>query len=93
MIVLGFTVLWLVRVGQAAGSLVISGAPSYGLGPGTGLAFGGGLVLLLAAVVLRGRGSGRSPCTYPRRIQRYRHSTARRRTTAERVHRSEGRCG
>ncbi|MGA5503019.1 hypothetical protein [Streptomyces umbrinus] len=57
-IVLGFTVVWLVRVGQAEGSLVISGEPGNGLGPGTGLAFGGGLVLLLASVVLRGRGRG-----------------------------------
>jgi hypothetical protein len=63
-IVLGFTVLWLVRVGQAAGSLVISGDAGEGLGAGTGLAFGGGLVLLLASVVLRGRGVRAEP-EYP----------------------------
>lgn len=58
LVALGFTVLWIVRQGQAAGSLVVSG-DGKGLGPGTGLALGGGLVLLLAAVVMAGRRHGR----------------------------------
>ncbi|GGQ04821.1 hypothetical protein [Streptomyces roseolilacinus] len=56
--VLGFTVLWMVRQGQAEGSLTVSG-DGRGLGPGTGLALGGGLLLLLAAVVMAGRRRGR----------------------------------
>ncbi|MEV7087539.1 hypothetical protein AB0O07_16810 [Streptomyces sp. NPDC093085] len=52
--VLGFTVLWLVRQGQAAGSLTISGGPT-GLGAGVGYTAGGGVALLLAAVLMAGR--------------------------------------
>ncbi|MFJ8697475.1 hypothetical protein [Streptomyces roseolilacinus] len=58
-VVLGFTVLWMVRQGQAAGSLTVSGDGGRGLGPGTGLALGGGLLLLLAAAVMAGRRRGR----------------------------------
>ncbi|MEU9857368.1 hypothetical protein [Streptomyces sp. NPDC047974] len=53
-IVLGFTVLWMVRVGQAEGSLVISG-DGRGLGDGVANAVGGGLLLLLGALVMSGR--------------------------------------
>ncbi|MGP4044163.1 hypothetical protein [Streptomyces sp. 2A115] len=60
-IVLGFTVLWMVRVGQAEGSLAVSGDEGVGLGVGTGLAFGGGVLLLVAAAVMRGRGGRRAP--------------------------------
>ncbi|MBV1936216.1 hypothetical protein ACFWBR_15625 [Streptomyces sp. NPDC060006] len=56
-VVLGFTVLWMVRVGQAEGTLVVLGDAGDGLGTGAGLAFGGGALLLVASVVLRGRGN------------------------------------
>ncbi|GGW58869.1 hypothetical protein [Streptomyces xantholiticus] len=53
-IVLGFTVLWMVRQGQESGSLA-AGGDGEGLGLGVGLAFGGGVLLLLAAAVMSGR--------------------------------------
>ncbi|MFF9480752.1 hypothetical protein [Streptomyces sp. NPDC014733] len=53
LVVLGFTVLWMVRQGQAAGSL--TAGPRGGLGDGVAVAFGGGILLLLAALVMRGR--------------------------------------
>ncbi|WP_329119402.1 hypothetical protein [Streptomyces sp. NBC_01353] len=53
-IVLGFTVLWMVRVGQAEGSLTVAG-DGTGLGDGVANAFGGGVLLLLASVVMSGR--------------------------------------
>ncbi|WP_251022239.1 hypothetical protein [Streptomyces sp. ISL-10] len=54
LIVLGFTVLWMVRQGQAAGSLTVGG-DGAGLGTGVALAAGGGVLLLVAAVVMSGR--------------------------------------
>ncbi|MEU7072550.1 hypothetical protein AB0B30_12060 [Streptomyces narbonensis] len=54
LVVLGFTVFWMVRVGQAEGSLVISG-DGTGLGDGVANAFGGGVLLLLGALVMSGR--------------------------------------
>ncbi|MFF1417940.1 hypothetical protein [Streptomyces sp. NPDC058280] len=51
--VLGFTILWLVRQGQAAGGLSVG--RGGGLGLGVAYAFGGGFVLLLAALVMSGR--------------------------------------
>ncbi|MFJ5225338.1 hypothetical protein [Streptomyces sp. NPDC088400] len=53
-VVLGLTILWMVRQGQAAGGLSISG-DGTGLSVGVVYAFGGGAVLLLAALVMRGR--------------------------------------
>ncbi|MFJ3903186.1 hypothetical protein [Streptomyces sp. NPDC090025] len=53
-VVLGFTVLWMVRVGQAEGSLTVGG-DGQGLGIGVANAFGGGVLLLLGAVVMSGR--------------------------------------
>ncbi|MFF7816202.1 hypothetical protein ACFZCF_30425 [Streptomyces sp. NPDC007945] len=53
-VVLGFTVLWMVRVGQAEGSLVVSGG-GRGLGDGVANALGGGLLLLIGALVMSGR--------------------------------------
>ena len=53
-VVLGLTIPWMVRQGQAAGGLSISG-DGTGLGVGVVYAFGGGAVLLLAALVMRGR--------------------------------------
>ncbi|MCM2580492.1 hypothetical protein [Streptomyces meridianus] len=52
-VVLGFTVLWMVRQGQAVGSLTIGG--TGGVGIGAALAAGGGLLILLGALVMRGR--------------------------------------
>ncbi|MFI6421498.1 hypothetical protein ACIBG6_29345 [Streptomyces sp. NPDC050842] len=54
LVVLGFTVFWMVRVGQAEGSLVISG-DGRGLGDGVANAFGGGVLLLIGALVMSGR--------------------------------------
>ncbi|WP_406861510.1 hypothetical protein ABZO31_14040 [Streptomyces sp. HUAS MG47] len=54
LIVLGFTILWSVRVGQAEGSFAVA-SDGTGLGPGVAMAFGGALLLLLAAVVMPGR--------------------------------------
>lgn len=54
---LGFTILWMVRQGQAAGSLTTG---DNGLASGVGLALGGGVLLLIAVLVMRGRaGVGR----------------------------------
>ncbi|MFC7306262.1 hypothetical protein ACFQVC_18820 [Streptomyces monticola] len=53
-IVLGFTVLWMVRVGQAEGSMTVDG-DGNGLDVGAGNAFVGGAVLLLAALLMAGR--------------------------------------
>ncbi|MCH6160916.1 hypothetical protein [Streptomyces marispadix] len=52
LLVLGFTILWMVRQGQEAGTLTAGGG---GLGEGAGYAIGGGVLLLLAALVMRGR--------------------------------------
>ncbi|MFI5756148.1 hypothetical protein [Streptomyces sp. NPDC051569] len=54
LVVLGFTILWMVRQGMAAGSLSVDGHGG-GLGLGVAYSLGGGLVLLLAAVVMSGR--------------------------------------
>ncbi|MGW1773202.1 hypothetical protein [Streptomyces sp. NPDC002104] len=53
-VVLGFAVLWMVRQGQAAGSLSVGG-DGAGLGDGLANAFGAGALLLLAAAVMSGR--------------------------------------
>jgi hypothetical protein len=57
LVVIGFAVLWMVRQGQAAGSLAIEGNGT-GLGQGVAYTTGGGVVLLLAAVVMSGRRRG-----------------------------------
>ncbi|MEU9702113.1 hypothetical protein [Streptomyces sp. NPDC047981] len=59
LVVLGFTILWMVRVGQAEGSLTIGG-DGTGLGDGVANAFGGGLLLLLGALVMSGRTRART---------------------------------
>ncbi|MGW2301766.1 hypothetical protein [Streptomyces sp. NPDC001809] len=53
-VVLGFTVLWMVRVGQAEGSLTVGG-DGGGLGDGVANALGGGVLLLIGALVMSGR--------------------------------------
>ncbi|WP_406304401.1 hypothetical protein OHA61_21625 [Streptomyces sp. NBC_00885] len=63
-IVLGFTVLWMVRQGQAAGSLTVGGVGG-GLGYGVAWAVGGGVLLLVAAAVMSGRTSAESDHTEP----------------------------
>jgi hypothetical protein len=55
LIVLGFTVLWMVRQAQAAGSLTVGGGDGGGLGEGVAMAAGGGALLLVAAAVMAGR--------------------------------------
>jgi hypothetical protein len=52
LVVLGFTVLWMVRQGQDAGTLTTGAG---GLGEGAGYAIGGGALLLMGALVMRGR--------------------------------------
>ncbi|MGP4004869.1 hypothetical protein, partial [Streptomyces sp. 8N706] len=57
-VALGFTILWMVRQGQAVGSLTVGG--DVGLGAGVALAAGGGLLILLGAVLMAGRKRRRS---------------------------------
>ncbi|MEU6945336.1 hypothetical protein ABZ957_08880 [Streptomyces sp. NPDC046316] len=52
--VLGFTILWMVRVGQVEGGLTVGG-DGTGLGDGVANALGGGVLLLLASAVMSGR--------------------------------------
>ncbi|MFE1772644.1 hypothetical protein [Streptomyces sp. NPDC059008] len=52
LVVLGFTILWMVRQGQAASELT---AGARGLGVGVANALGGGALLLLGALIMRGR--------------------------------------
>ena len=51
----GFTILWMVRQGQAAGELTITGTNSRGLGTGLGYAFGGGLLMVIGSLLMAGR--------------------------------------
>ncbi|WP_327176289.1 hypothetical protein OG599_13955 [Streptomyces sp. NBC_01335] len=53
-VALGFTVLWMVRQGQATGSLTVDPDGS-GLQWGVVLALGGGLLLLIGSLVMSGR--------------------------------------
>lgn len=57
LLVLGFATLWMVRQGQAAGTLTAGG---NGLAEGVAAAVGGGVLLLLGALVMRGRGYART---------------------------------
>ncbi|MFF9197427.1 hypothetical protein ACF09L_19690 [Streptomyces sp. NPDC014779] len=54
LVVLGFTVLWMVRVGQVEDGIGV-GSDGRGLGTGVALALGGGVLLLLGALVMSGR--------------------------------------
>ncbi|MEU6019128.1 hypothetical protein ABZ826_35460 [Streptomyces sp. NPDC047515] len=56
-VVLGFTVLWMVRQGESVGSLTVAGDGS-GLQWGVASALGGGVLLLLGAAVMSGRRGG-----------------------------------
>ncbi|MFJ4969934.1 hypothetical protein [Streptomyces sp. NPDC088755] len=53
-VTLGFAILWMVRQGQAEGSLTVTG-DSAGLGSGVGLALAGGLLMLIGSAVMGGR--------------------------------------
>lgn len=57
--VLGFTVLWMVRVFQVTDSLAVTGDGS-GLGPGVALALGGGALMLLGAWAMSGQPARRA---------------------------------
>ncbi|MEU3134396.1 hypothetical protein ABZ691_16495 [Streptomyces sp. NPDC006854] len=58
LVVLGFTVLWMVRQGQAAGSLVVGGGGA-GLQVGVANALAGGALMLIGALLMNGRRSRR----------------------------------
>ncbi|WNF28827.1 hypothetical protein RI138_19455 [Streptomyces sp. C11-1] len=58
LVVLGFTILWMVRQGQAAGSLVVGG-DGAGLQVGVANALAGGALMLIGALLMRGRRSRR----------------------------------
>ncbi|MFD3332441.1 hypothetical protein ACFWV1_07280 [Streptomyces sp. NPDC058700] len=64
-VVLGFTILWMVRVGQAEGSLTVGG-DGTGLGDGVAGALGGGTLLLIGALVMSGRTRARRVDGEPR---------------------------
>jgi len=51
---LGFVILWMIRQGQAAGQLAVTG-DSRGLGPGLAVAFGGALAMFIGALLMKGR--------------------------------------
>lgn len=53
LVVIGFTVLWMVRQGLELGSLT-AGGPT-GMGSGAALAFSGGVGILLGALIMSGR--------------------------------------
>ncbi|MET9884979.1 hypothetical protein ABZZ20_17975 [Streptomyces sp. NPDC006430] len=59
-VVLGFTVLWTVRQGQAAGSIAV-GSEGQGIGDGVASAYGAGALILLGAAVMSGRPTRSSP--------------------------------
>ncbi len=62
-VAMGFAVLWMVRVGQAEGSLTVDG-DGNGLDVGAANAFVGGAMILLAALIMSGR-SRRAPTPEP----------------------------
>ncbi|MET9427268.1 MULTISPECIES: hypothetical protein [unclassified Streptomyces] len=55
LVVLGFTVLWMVRQAQVADGLAFDDPGSAGVGWGVVIALVGGALLLLGAAVMRGR--------------------------------------
>ncbi|SFX88020.1 hypothetical protein OH786_14230 [Streptomyces atratus] len=63
-VVLGFTVLWMVRQGQALGSLAVAGDGS-GLRWGVAEAAAGGVLLLVGAAVMSGRRPARGTHDQP----------------------------
>ncbi|MFF3273063.1 hypothetical protein ACFYWU_19375 [Streptomyces chrestomyceticus] len=74
LVVLGFTILWMVRQGQQAGSLTVGENADQGLGLGVAYALGGGALLWLGALVMSGRRGVRSrrrEAGYEERDNRY----------------------
>ncbi|MFB6874811.1 hypothetical protein [Streptomyces sp. NPDC056323] len=69
-VVLGFTVLWMVRQGESVGSLAIA-ADGSGLGWGVAEAAAGGVLLLLGAAVMPGRHGAGHRLARKRRDQPY----------------------
>ncbi|MEV0489123.1 hypothetical protein [Streptomyces atratus] len=67
-VVLGFTVLWMVRQGQATGSLTVA-ADGSGLQVGVATAAVGGALMLVGAAVMSGRRGGHR---HPGRVDRKR---------------------
>ncbi|MFJ9523871.1 hypothetical protein [Streptomyces cyaneofuscatus] len=59
LVVLGFTILWMVRQGQAAGALTVGG-DGAGLQVGVVNALAGGVLMLIGALLMRGRGAARA---------------------------------
>ncbi len=59
LVVLGFTILWMVRQGQAAGSLVVGG-DGEGLQVGVVNALAGGVLMLIGALLMTAGGAGGS---------------------------------
>jgi hypothetical protein len=53
-VALGFSILWMVRQGQAAGELVIT-TKGTGLGQGVANALGGSVLMLIGALMMTGR--------------------------------------
>ena len=51
----GFTILWMIRQGQAAGELTVTGENSLGLGSGLAWAFAGSLAMLIGSFLMTGR--------------------------------------
>ncbi|MEI7030597.1 hypothetical protein [Streptomyces pratensis] len=69
LLTLGFTILWMVRQGQAAGSLVVDGSGS-GLQTGVAAALAGGVLMLIGALLMSGRDRGRRRALRGRRRRR-----------------------
>lgn len=61
-VVLGFTILWLVRQGQAAGTLTVGDAG--GINRGVAFGLGSGLLMLIAGALMAGRRKGRAHGRY-----------------------------
>ncbi|GFN06195.1 hypothetical protein Smic_47510 [Streptomyces microflavus] len=60
LVVLGFTILWMVRQGQAEGALTVGG-DGAGLQVGVANALAGGVLMLIGALLMSGRGPGPGP--------------------------------
>ncbi|RPK60632.1 IgA FC receptor precursor [Streptomyces sp. ADI96-02] len=72
-LVLAFTVLWMVRQGQARGSLVVA-ADGSGLQTGVANALAGGLLMLIGALLMSGRSrrrAGRQPARPAQPVEPY----------------------
>ncbi|MFJ4969156.1 hypothetical protein [Streptomyces sp. NPDC088755] len=66
-VVLGFTILWMVRQGQAAGSLVVGG-DGAGMRVGVANALAGGVLTVIGALLMKGRGRAAARARRERRV-------------------------